>query len=75
MITTIAKFFKEEKDLLFCMGYKKGIEKGEIQKSRDVVENLIVKLGLSDEQTGDVAAVPIAFVVKVRRSLNIKKAF
>ncbi len=61
----VASFFKEERDPFF----KKGIEKGKL----DVVENLIVKLGLSDEQTAEVAEVPLAFVQKVRAELARKK--
>lgn len=79
---TVTKFFKEENDFLYRKGetkgeekgIEKGIEKGEIkgkeQKSRAVVENLIVKLGLSDEQTADVAEVSIDYVKEVRFALN-----
>jgi hypothetical protein len=69
---TITKF-KVEKDPFYQDGVKKGIEKGEAGKSHDVVENLIIKLGLSDEQAADVAEVTIAFVKKVRKELEARK--
>jgi hypothetical protein len=43
------------------------------EKSHEVVENLITKLGLSNEQAADVAAVSVAFVKKVRKELEAKK--
>jgi hypothetical protein len=42
------------------------------KKSHAVVENLITKLGLSDEQAADVAEVSIAFVAKAREELKNK---
>lgn len=54
-------------------GFEKGIEKGEEKKSYDVVENLIVKLGLSDEQAADIAEVSVDFVRNVRSALQKKK--
>jgi hypothetical protein len=61
---TVTKFFKEENDYL----YKRGEEK----KNHFFVESLIVKLGLSDEQVADVAAVSIEYVAKVRAELQKK---
>lgn len=46
---------------------------GAIEKSREVVANLITKLGLSDEQAAEVAEVSIVFVKKVRKELVFKK--
>ncbi|MBG6233830.1 hypothetical protein IWX76_000385 [Pedobacter sp. CAN_A7] len=50
----VTKFFKEEKDFLYRKGEAIGVAKGEIKgeekKSHAVVENLHVKLGLTDEQ-------------------------
>jgi len=37
-----------------------------------VVENLIVKLGLADEQIVELAEVELAFVQKIRSGLNKK---
>ncbi|HWV71115.1 MAG TPA: hypothetical protein VN040_05350 [Pseudosphingobacterium sp.] len=62
---TISRFFKEEKDFLY--------RKGEAKKSYDVVENIIVKLGLSDEKAAEIAEVSIDFVQKVRADLAKKK--
>ncbi|MFC6100281.1 hypothetical protein [Olivibacter domesticus] len=42
-------------------------------RSRDVVENLLSKLGLNDEQAAEVAEVSIEFVQKIRAQLNKKK--
>lgn len=50
-----------------------GLKQGVKQKSSEVVENLIVKLGLSDEQIMDIAEVSLDFVKKVRASLSKKK--
>lgn len=49
-------------------GRRQGVE----QKSYEVVENLIVKLGLSDDQAADIAKVSISFVSKVRAELDRK---
>ncbi len=73
---TITKF-KVEKDPFYQDGVKKGIEtgiqKGEASKSHAVVENLIVKLGLSNEQAADVAEVTVEFVENVRNEIANKK--
>ena len=54
-------------------GHQEGREEG-IEKNRaQTVRNLIVKLGLSDEQIVDATEVPIDFVKKIRTSLNRKK--
>jgi endonuclease III len=62
---TITKFFKEERDPLLC--------RGEAKKSYNVVENLIMKLGLSDEKAAEIAEVSIDFVQKVRSALAKEK--
>jgi predicted transposase YdaD len=59
---SITKFFKVENDPFFREGEAKGREEGK----RKEVENLIVKLGLSDEQVAEVAEVSVDFVKKVR---------
>lgn len=61
---TVTNFFKEENDFLYRRGEKK--------KSRAVVENLIVKLGLTDEQAADVAEVEVEYVKEVRAELSKK---
>ncbi|CAM4399524.1 hypothetical protein SAMN06265348_11674 [Pedobacter westerhofensis] len=59
---SISTFYKEENDYLY--------RKGEEKKSHAVVENLILKLGLSDEEAADVAEVDVAYVTKVRAELK-----
>jgi hypothetical protein len=46
----------------------KAEERAELSKK--VVRNLIIKLGLSDEQAADVAGVTVEFVKQVRASLQ-----
>ena len=53
---TISKFFKVEKDPLF--------QKGKGEGKTEVIQNLIIKLGLTDEQAAD-----IDFVKNFRASL------
>ena len=62
IIETIKKIEREE-------GIEIGMEKGK----RDVIENLIIKLGLSDKQAADIAEMPVSFVKKVRASLKNKR--
>lgn len=62
IIETINELTREE-------GFEKGIEKGKQQ----VVENLIIQFGFSDEQVASVVEMPLSFVKKVRSALNIKR--
>jgi len=55
-------------ELLLDRAKKEGIE----EKGHEVIENLIVKLGLSDEQAAEIANVPVEFVSKVRTALKQK---
>ena len=64
---SVSTFFREEKDFL----YRKGAVKGREEKEREVVTNLILQSGLSDEQIAAVAGVPVSFV-KVNRD-GLKK--
>ena len=52
---------------------KKGIEKGEQKKSLGIVENLLLKLDLPDEEIALIAEVPLDFVKKVRAELQEKR--
>lgn len=63
-MVTITNFFKEENDFLY--------RKGEQKKSHAVVENLIQKLDLSDEQTALIAEVDVTYVKKIRAELKKK---
>lgn len=67
---TITKFFKEENDFLYRRGEAKGETKGKEKKSHAVVENLISKLGFTDEQAAEVAEVDIEYVKKIRTELK-----
>ena len=65
-------------ELILHLAEQKGIEKG-IEKGRaegksegkaEVVRNLIVKLGLDDEQAANIAEVSIEFVQQVRAGIQ-----
>ena len=62
IIETIKKIEREEV-------FEKGIEKGK----QEVIENLIIKLRLSDKQVADIAEMPVSFVKKIRAALKKKK--
>ena len=62
IIETIKKIEREEV-------FEKGIEKGK----QEVIENLIIKMGLSDKQAADIAEMPVSFVKKIRASLKKRK--
>ena len=51
-------------------GLQKGLQKG-FQKDKQIVRNLIIKHGWTDEQITEVAEVSVDFVKKVRASLNL----
>jgi len=50
-------------------GIEKGVEKGKAEGKIEEVRNLIVKLGLTDEQAADIAGVTAAFVKAIREGL------
>ena len=54
-------------------GKLEGKQEGAEQKSYEVVERLLLKLGLPDDQIADLANVTIEFVQKVRSELAKKK--
>lgn len=54
-------------------GIEKGIEKGKGEKEFEIVEKLILKLGLDDKQVAEVADVSTGFVKKVRAAIRKKK--
>jgi protein-disulfide isomerase-like protein with CxxC motif len=45
-------------------------QKGKAEGKAEVVRNLIIKLGLNDEQAADVAEVSVEFVQQVRAGIN-----
>jgi predicted transposase/invertase (TIGR01784 family) len=52
---------------------ERGLERGMEKGKEEVVVNLIIKLGLNDEQAANVANVPVSTVKKIRASLVKKK--
>ena len=62
---------KAQRDYYSSISYaeKKAMEKGKEQ----VVKNLIIELGLSDQQAARIAEIPVSFVKKIRASLKKKK--
>jgi predicted transposase/invertase (TIGR01784 family) len=55
-------------ELILQRAEQKGIEKGK----SEVVTNLIVKMGLTDQQAADIAGVSVDFVKAIREKLNKK---
>ncbi len=51
-------------------GKAEGKTEGKAEGKHEVIENLIVKLGLSDEQAAEIANVSVEFVSKVRTALK-----
>ncbi len=66
IVETVKEIVREETE-------RKTELKVEEKKNTEFVTNLIVKLGLNDEQTADVGEVSIDFVRKVRASLAKKQ--
>lgn len=54
-------------------GMERGMEKGMEKGKEQVVKNLIIELGLSDQQAARIAEIPVSFVKKIRTSLKKKK--
>ncbi len=73
IMETIDALIREEGEKL---GERRGEKRGKLEGIREgkaeVVENLITKLGLSDEQAADVAEVSVDFVAKIRAKLTKK---
>lgn len=72
IMESISTFFKDENDYLYRKGETKGVTIGEEKKNHKFVENLIVKLQLTDEQVAEVAEVDLAYVAKIRAELENK---
>jgi predicted transposase/invertase (TIGR01784 family) len=85
VMQSISTFFKEENDIFYRKGerigiekgiekgIKKGIEKGAEKARHTVIENLLTKLGVSDEKAAEIAEVSIEYVREIRASLEAKK--
>ncbi len=54
-------------------GRAEGKVEGKAEGKAEVVKNLLVKLGFTDEQAADVAGVSVEFVANVRASISKKK--
>jgi predicted transposase YdaD len=54
-------------ELILHITEQKGIEKGKAE----VVQNLIIKLGLKNEQVANIAGVSIKFVMQVRSDISV----
>jgi hypothetical protein len=75
---SVSTFFKIEKDFLYRIGEKKGMEKGEVRgiergmerKSFILVKNLLVESDFTVAKIASVAAVTEAFVRKVKKTLK-----
>jgi len=64
IMETIAKYFKEENDILY--------KRGEERKSREVIKNLLAAGEFSIKAIANYASVSEAFVRKVKRELDLK---
>ena len=60
-------------ELLLEKARHDGLQKGRIEKDKQTVRNLILKLDLPVEKIAEVAEVSIDFVKKVRSSLEKQK--
>ena len=58
-------------ELILHITEQKGIEKGKAEGKAEVVKNLIIKLGLNDEQVANIAGVSIEFVQQVRAGISV----
>ena len=74
IIETIKQIEREEGiEIGMARGIERGMEKGIEKGKQDIIENLIIKLGLSDKQVADIAEMPVSAVKKIRASLKKKK--
>jgi hypothetical protein len=69
---SVSTWYKEENDFLYRKGRKLGVIEGKLEEKREVVESLIKKLKLSDNNIADLANVDIDFVKRVRQEINNK---
>lgn len=66
---SVSSFFKEENDIFYKVGEKRGMEKGMEKGQTAFVKYLLTQTDFSDEKIGQVADVPVSFVQAVRASL------
>ncbi|MDR0794297.1 MAG: hypothetical protein LBE82_13395 [Chitinophagaceae bacterium] len=73
--------FKKENDIFYIEGQQEGYKTGQQEGYKTgqqagqyvAVKNLIIKMGLSDQQAADIGGVSVEFVKKVRREMKRKK--
>lgn len=66
---SVSTFFKEENDIFYRKGERIGAEKAR----HTVIENLLTKLGVSDEKAAEIAEVSVEYVKEIRAGLGTKK--
>jgi predicted transposase YdaD len=70
---SVSTFFKEENDILYMVGERRGVEKGMekgVEKGKIIeVKNLLTKTNFSLEEIAEIAEVAVSFVEKVKASL------
>ena len=65
---SVSTFFKAENDIFYRDGERIGTEK----TRHTVIENLLTKLGVSDEKAAEIAEVSIEYVKEIRARLDKK---
>jgi hypothetical protein len=70
IMDSIANYISEEKDILYRLGEKVGMEKGVEKGNLAVVKNLLLKTNFTIAEIADLANVTEAFVKKVKKSLK-----
>lgn len=74
IMESVSTFFKIEKDFLYRIGEKKGMEKGEERgeerKSFILVKNLLLESNFTVAKIASMAEVTEAFVRKVKKTLK-----
>jgi len=70
---SVSTFFKEENDIFYRKGERIGEIKGAEKARHTVIENLLTKLGVSDEKAAEIAEVSVEYVKEIRANLEPKK--
>jgi hypothetical protein len=79
IMESISSFFKEENDIFYIVGEKRGVEKGleqgfgqGLEKGQTLfVKNLLMQTDFNDEKIAQMADVTVSFVEKVKASLYL----
>jgi hypothetical protein len=70
IMESICSFFKEENDIFYRRGERKGRMEAEEKKSFEVVKKLLLINKLTIEEIADTAGVTEDFIDKVKKTLN-----